>query len=101
MKNSSPIAKALNHYIKEEKRISQTQLAKELGVSTVSVNKWLSGGAIDIDKIPALCKALKISPNELFDLPSSNTDDFQTKLFEAYKKYPGYQDAIKKLLNIN
>ena len=65
----------LTMIIKEEKQISQVELAKKMDVAPASVNKWLKGGAPAVDKLPILCEVLGITPNQLFGY---ETDDLHS-----------------------
>ena len=70
MQNDMTLSERITLYlvktIKEEKRLTQADLAERIGISPASVNKWMSGGTPAIDKLPQLCEILKITPNELF-----------------------------------
>ena len=89
----------LNKAIKEDKRISQVDLAKIMEVAPASVNKWLSGGTPSIDKLPKLCEVLGITPNELFDY-QPNESDLETEiLIKKLQQYPEYQKIIEVLLS--
>ena len=89
----------LNKAIKEDKRISQVDLAKIMEVAPASVNKWLSGGTPSIDKLPKLCEVLGITPNELFDY-HPNENDLETEtLIKKLQQYPEYQKIIEVLLS--
>lgn len=53
--------------LREKKGISQAQLAAVLGVDRSAVAKWESSDAAPrADKVPAICKALDCTPNDLF-----------------------------------
>ena len=56
------------YYTREDKNISQQQLAKQLGVSKNLLNKWENCEEMpDLKNINKLSKALDISVNELID----------------------------------
>lgn len=100
MKNLEKITVILNDIVKNEKRISQKELADKMGVSPVAVNKWLNGGSIDTSKIPLLCKTLNITPNELFGFNNTNLTDDEIHIINKLRQHPKFKDAIKKLLDI-
>ena len=89
----------LNKAIKEDKRISQVDLAKIMEVAPASVNKWLSGGTPSIDKLPKLCEVLGITPNELFDYHPNESDLKTETLIKKLQQYPEYQKIIEVLLS--
>lgn len=100
METLEKIAFTLNDLIKNKKLISQKELAERMGVSPVSVNKWLNGGAIEVTKIPQLCNILGITPNELFGYNNTEFSDEDIRILEQINKRPEYKSAIKKLLDI-
>ena len=100
IKASERISKLLRKYTKEEKRISQVELAKKMGVAPASVNKWVMEGSISIDRIPQLCEILEISPNELFGYKDPEVSDEAMALYKSFLAYPEYRDSIIKLLNL-
>ena len=49
------------------RKMTQADLAKQLGKSKNSVSNWESNGNTpDLDTIEKICKILRVSPNELF-----------------------------------
>lgn len=96
---SERITILLNKAIKEDKRISQVDLAKIMEVAPASVNKWLSGGTPSIDKLPKLCEVLGITPNELFDYHTNESDIETEALIKKLQQYPEYQKIIEVLLS--
>lgn len=51
--------------LRQEKRLTQQELADQLGVSNKSVSRWESGGYPDITVLAPLSKALGVSVDEL------------------------------------
>lgn len=100
METLEKITLILNDLIKNKKIISQKALAEKLNVSPVSVNKWLNGGSIELSKVPALCNALEITPNDLFGYNNTDFSDEDISILREIKKHPQYKDAIRKLLDI-
>ena len=78
------INQLLTKMIKEEKRITQAELAERVGVAPASVNKWLNGGAPAVDKLPLLCEIFDISPNQLFGYESEYPIE-AVELFRAFQ----------------
>ena len=55
---------------RKARRMSQRELADQLGVSYQAVSKWERGINLpDLLLVPALCAALGISADELLDIP--------------------------------
>lgn len=92
MKNNI-ICENLNKYINEQK-LTQVELASIMNVSQAAVHKWLNDGSISIEKIPQLCKALNITPNDLFGFKEKE------EIIQKYKEHPELHSAINKLLEI-
>lgn len=51
--------------IMEERHITQTELAKQIGVTRPSINGWLNGSVPTSENIDALCKALNVERSYL------------------------------------
>lgn len=59
---------ALIAALRKEKGLSQKELAEKLGVTNKAISRWETGrGYPDIESIPALCRELGISVQELLD----------------------------------
>ena len=59
---------------RQDKKISQQDLASYLGVGRTAIANWENGMARpDLDSIVPLCRALDISANTLFGIPDENT----------------------------
>lgn len=97
---SERITSYLTKKIKEEKKLSQVDLAEKMGIAPASVNKWMSGGTPAIDKLPQLCDILGITPNELFGYEQEDFPQEAIDLYKAFQKHPEYHNSIKKLLNM-
>ena len=53
--------------LREKKGLSQAQLAEAINVDRSAVAKWESADVFPrADKIPAICRALDCTPNDLF-----------------------------------
>lgn len=54
---------------REEKELSQTQIAKEIGVTQGAIALWESGKAMPkADKLPKLAKVLECRVEDLFEI---------------------------------
>ena len=104
MQNNRTLSERITFYltktIKEEKRLTQADLAERMGIAPASVNKWMSGGTPAIDKLPQLCDILEITPNELFGYEQEGLPQEAIDLYKAFQKHPEYHNSIKKLLNM-
>ena len=74
MEYVSKTQEVLTKYLKIRKVMSQKDFANNVGVSVVTVTKWLNGSSIDSTNIPAICKTLNITPNELFGYQEKQSD---------------------------
>ena len=68
------IAKMLQQ-IMEERGISQTELARQIGVTRPSINGWLNGSVPSEGNLEVLCKFLNVEPSFLKYGVSTNVDD--------------------------
>ncbi len=88
---------------REERRISQVQLAQRLGVSNSRVSNWEQGiNRPDADILADICRALDVSPSELLNVKLS-CDEFsehEKKLIRAYRSKEDLQKAVDILLGI-
>ena len=100
MEFGSTFVEVLNRKIRKEKVITQVELARVMGVTPVAVANWLKKGSLDIDKVPRLCAALNITPNEFFDYKGDVTNEKVIALIKAYDSHPEYRAAINKLLGL-
>ena len=93
MQNDRTLSERITFYliktIKEEKRLTQADLAERMGIAPASVNK-----------LPQLCDILGITPNELFGYEQEGLPQEAIDLFKAFQKHPEYHNSIKKLLNM-
>jgi transcriptional regulator with XRE-family HTH domain len=87
--------------------LSQTELGAALGVTFQQIQKYERGtNAVASTRIPDLCRALEITPNDLFGV-SSKVDGDLSKLSSWTMKAalklqdapPGLRQAIDAMLN--
>lgn len=95
----------IGKFIKEkrnEKNITQSELAEMLGVSDRAISKWENGICLpDAGTMPELCKILNITINDLFSGEVVDMKDYDKKKEEnliALKKESEEKD--KKLLDL-
>ena len=73
----------VNLFRKEEKRLTQSELAEKLDVTDRAVSKWENGNCIpDASNIQELCKILNITINDLFSGCVVDMRDNEKKLEE-------------------
>ena len=74
--------------LRQNKHMTQQELADQLGVSNKSVSRWESGGYPDIAILPLLAKALEVSTDELLGcqppLRSFGRSDWQNLMSYAF-----------------
>lgn len=94
------IKNMFNLKLKNEKIMSQVELAKLLDVKPATITKWLSGETIpDVDKIPVICNAFNITLNHFFGIEDdsiklSSEDKY---LLEQIKSNPELISIINKI----
>ena len=94
------IAKVLKEFLKENKVMTQAELARKMDVTPAAVTKWLKDGAVSLNKIPLLCEILGITPNTLFGFPDTKISAEALGLYNAFLKYPEYQNSVIRLLGL-
>ena len=79
---------------RQEKKLSQTELANEIGVTNKAISKWENGRCLpDVSLFKPLCKNLDISINELLNGEKDKKDRNE----EGYINYVGYTNKKNKL----
>lgn len=89
---------------REERGLSQKQLAELIGVKNNRVSNWEQGlNRPDADILAALCRALQVSPSELLDvrLVDDELNAQERKVIMAYRAKPELQPAVNILLGID
>jgi transcriptional regulator with XRE-family HTH domain len=92
------ISKNFRKYRKQAK-LSQTEMAKQLGISPSSVSNWEQGlNSIDIDLLFKACKILNVPISQMTETTIDYVvgDDEDMAILEVYKKLP--PDQQKHLL---
>lgn len=87
---------------REKRHMEQRTLAAAAGVTANSVSNWENGRSRpDITLLPAICRALDISPYELLGMkkPEISVPPQQKKLLENYSRLSaGHQYAVDELI---
>lgn len=89
---------------REERCLSQKQLAELIGVKNSRVSNWEQGlNRPDADILAALCRALQVSPSELLDvrLVDDELNAQERKVIMAYRTKTELQPAVNILLGID
>lgn len=70
---------------RERLDISQKELAAKLGVSNARLSNWEQGiNRPDVDTLPLLCQALKVSPNALLNVDQIPVSTEDLELLRSY-----------------
>lgn len=88
---------------RNERGLSQKQLAELIGVSNSRISNWEQGvNRPDADILAALCRALQVSPSELLDVHLSDLEitRHERNIICAYREKLDLQKAINILLDI-
>lgn len=89
---------------REDRKLSQKQLAELIGVSNSRISNWEQGiNRPDADIIAELCRTLQVSPSELLDVHLSDEEitEHERKVLQAYRKKTEMQQAVNILLGID
>ena len=88
---------------REDKGMSQKQLADLLHVSNSRVSNWEQGiNRPDADILADICKALNVSPSELLNvhLTTDELSEEERRVINAYREKTDLQPAVRILLGI-
>ena len=61
--------------LREQRRLSQEQLAERVGVTRQAIGRWEDGGGIEMKHLPLLAKALRVRVEALFQDPARPAGD--------------------------
>ena len=82
---------------RQEKKMSQTELANKIGVTNKAISKWENGRCLpDVSLFNPLCKELDISVNELLNGAKDPQED---KAIIEYVKYEK-KKSKKKIITL-
>lgn len=96
------IGKRIRQY-REAQKLTQKQLAEQLGVSNTRISNWEQGlNRPDADILATLCRVLNVSPSELLDvhLSGDELNERERRVLKAYRTKPELQPAVHLLLGI-
>lgn len=87
-------------FFRESSNLEQKAFAARLGVTANAVSNWECGRSRpDVNLLPAICKALNITPYDLYnmDAPDESLSAREKTLVEGYRTLsPGNQYAVDK-----
>ncbi len=89
---------------REERGISQKELAKRIGATNSRISNWEQGiNRPDADILAKLCFALSVSPSDLMDVHLSEDDitAHERNLIRAYRERAEMRPAVDVLLGLN
>lgn len=81
---------------RERSRMSQKELAQLINIDNTLLSHWERGkNKINVDKIPAICEILNISPNDLFDFnEEASLKAEEKRLVEIYRELGESEEEI-------
>ena len=88
---------------REDRKMSQKELAKLIGVSSARYSNWEQGlHRPNIEFLVKICEVLNVSPSEMLDIRLSEDDlnDAERSIIRQYRKKPDMQRAVNILLGI-
>lgn len=104
------------YYLRTEHHLSQTELARLLGVTRQTISRWETGVSYpELNKLPLLCRVLHTTPSDLCappceEKPPVTTDEVTVNEIDparfsdrirAYRTQAGYsQEALGEKLNV-
>lgn len=99
------IKKLFGKKVKEKRtnlRLTQEQLAEKAGISPKSLSQIeLGNNFISAENLDALCKALQVMPNQLFDFEDKKSSAVDLEIiFSRLKSNSKLLDKIAKIIEI-
>ena len=88
---------------RKQSGLTQEQLASKINVTKSRVSNWEQGiNRPDADILADICRALNVSPSDLFDVHLSTDEltDHERKVIRAYRSKPEIQQAVNILLGV-
>ena len=88
---------------REERKLSQKDLANLIGISNSRISNWEQGvNRPDADMLADICRALNVSPSELLDvhLCEDELTDKERKIIQSYRTKTDLQKAVDILLDV-
>ena len=88
---------------REDRKLSQKELAELIGVSNSRVSNWEQGiNRPDANILAEICRALQVSPSELLDvhLIDEEITEQERTVLRAYRTKPELQQAVNILLGV-
>ncbi len=89
-------------FYREKAGIEQKSLAKQIGVTANAVSNWENGrGRPDVNLLPEICSALRISLYDLYDLrePSVRCTAGEQLLLDRYRRLSaGHRTAVDQMV---
>lgn len=89
---------------REERNMTQKQLAERIGVSNSRVSNWEQGlNRPDADILAAVCVALDVSPSLLLGIRVTGDDltEQERRVLKAYREKDDVRQAVHILLGIS
>ena len=89
---------------REERNMTQKQLAERIGVSNSRVSNWEQGlNRPDADIVAAVCVALDVSPSLLLGIRVTGDDltEQERRVLKAYREKDDVRQAVHILLGIS
>lgn len=85
--------------LRNEKNVTQDELARAVGISTQAVSKWENGGAPDIELLPRIANFFNVSIDSLFDM-EVNYENIETVIENYIASYPTKKERFNVLIEL-
>lgn len=67
-------------------KINASEFCRQTGINRSTLEGWKNGRQPPSDKIPIICEALKITPNELYGYKNIELTQNEDELLQAFRK---------------
>ena len=86
--------------LRQEKNLTQKELAKMIGVSVQAVSKWECGGSPDILLLPRIADLFEISIDQLFGRECTDHEHLDKRIFQVLSAQQGQEERMKRALQL-
>ncbi len=85
--------------VRDKRGITQKELADKIGVKAAVISNWETGkNRPNVDLLPAICKALSVSADELLDIKVTDNEEISEETAEIMEKFKKAEEKKKKLV---
>lgn len=86
--------------LRNQRGVTQDELAKVLNISNQAVSKWENGGSPDIELIPEIAKYFNVTIDYLFDYTVNDCNGIDGKVLDYMASLPSENEKFKAMFKL-